>query len=108
MCATQQLHLKPFLLFGLLLISLSSCNLIKGLEAAPEELNASSIKKAIVVDSNQAEYDWLNEKFPGYTLIDQELIIKKEIPYDKITIMTAEGKEESFFFDISSFYNKGL
>lgn len=66
----------------------------------------SSPEKAIIVDSVDAEYNWLNKHYPGYSLIMQRLAEHDGKACDVMDIITAEGVEKEVYFDISGFFGK--
>lgn len=74
--------------------------------------DGSSIEKAIVItetnewDGVAAEYIWLDENYPGHTVLGQELIFEEDKPYDIVSIKTQAGETKDIFFDISNFYGK--
>lgn len=102
---------------SLILISvffLLACSPTKNLPEANPELtainpslqNGLSFESAIVVNSVKAEYEWLAENYPGYTLQMQALSQHKKKPYDVLFILTVSGAEKSIYFDISKFFGK--
>ncbi|MCX6246625.1 MAG: hypothetical protein NTW10_02725 [Bacteroidetes bacterium] len=74
--------------------------------------DGTSYEKAIIIFEKSesvgvhAEYEWLNNHYPGYKAGKQALTNYKKKPYDVISITTTEGKELDIFFDISNFYGK--
>ena len=48
-----------------------------------------------------AEYQWLNQHYPGYNRIQQAFLKFNNRFYDRLTIMTNSGKTKVFFFDIT-------
>lgn len=72
--------------------------------------DGSSKEKAVVVKGAptgllgiRAEYDWLNEKFPGYKRKSQALISGAR-SYDLLAIEMPDGKELSIYFDVSDIW----
>lgn len=76
------------------------------------ENDGSSYEKAIIIKEKSeskgvnAEYKWLRQNYPGYSLKLQSLNFYRKKPYDIIKIVTSEGVEKSIYFDISNFYGK--
>jgi len=76
------------------------------------EADGSSFEKAIVIDEKSetkgvnAEYAWLKKNYPGYSFKSQSLNHKGKVPYDIITIKTADGETKNIYFDISRFFGK--
>ena len=93
-----------------------ACLPLRELHAKPEAekpaaavvRDGSSFEKAIVVKSVAAEYEWLRKKHPGYKLRLQALSNKDGKPYDVLSITTKKGEDIDVYFDISSFFGKGL
>ena len=57
-------------------------------------------------DVIDAEYPWLGEHYPGCKLKEQRLLNEAGRVYDGMTITTADGKEITVYFDITSGYGK--
>ena len=70
------------------------------------EKDGLSIKNAIKVKSVSEEYKIVSERCEGCQLLGQSLIFEKDKPFDMINVKNKEGKEVSYYFDISSFYGK--
>jgi hypothetical protein len=74
--------------------------------------NGTSMENAVVINEQtetagvDAEYVWLKENYPGYTLISQKEVASNGKHYDKMEIKTADGKSMTIFFDISNFFGK--
>ena len=74
--------------------------------------DGSSYEKAIVIKAKNetkgiaAEYKWLSENYPGYTLKSQSLDGKEKRHYDIMQIKTKDGDEKSIYFDITNFFGK--
>jgi hypothetical protein len=72
--------------------------------------DGSSFDKAIIINKNtdkagiDAEYEWLNQNYPGYKFNGQILTKNKNVPYDIINIITADGQSKSVYFNISKFF----
>ena len=69
-----------------------------------ESRQESKTITAIVVDSVPSEYEYLDQEYSGYRLIQQALIKSGTTHMDVLTIETADGEEKEIYFDISSFY----
>jgi hypothetical protein len=99
---------------------LNSCSTTKKISGATVQENASnllandgsSFEKAVVINEKSeskgvdAEYKWLRQNYPGYSLKRQALNFNKKKPYDIITILTGDGVEKKVYFDISKFFGK--
>ena len=64
----------------------------------------------IIMDTTEttgvhAEYAWLKEHYPGYSLIKQSLVYNEGKPYDVMEIKTSGGKKK-IYFDISNYFGK--
>jgi hypothetical protein len=74
--------------------------------------DGSSFEKAIVIQEItetkgvDAEYRWLSVNYPGYKRGSQALVSHEKIPYDILTVTTADGAERKFYFDISNYFGK--
>ena len=73
--------------------------------------DAIEIINAVDTDEGvYAEYAYLRLKSQSlgivYTMVEQQHIPDGDKHYDKLTIALEDGKEESYFFDITSFYGK--
>src|SRR5215469_3556609 len=75
--------------------------------------DGSSMKEAIVISNApnettgiRAEYIWLHEHYPGYTLQRQTLRSDQAGNYDEMQILTSDGKTLTVYFDISSYLGK--
>ena len=68
--------------------------------------DGSSIANAIKVKSVPDEYAYVRKNCEGCLLIGQALLFENKKPYDRINVKTKDGKEKSYYFDISSFYGK--
>ncbi|OPX17768.1 hypothetical protein BXT86_04765 [candidate division WOR-3 bacterium 4484_100] len=81
-------------------------------EQAFSRIVGSSFENAVKINADnsfegiKAEYDWLEEHFPGYKFKEQALMIYQGKPYDCLTIITKDGVEKMIYFDISSFFGK--
>ena len=79
---------------------------------ASADKDGSSYEKAIVIKAKNstngiaAEYKWLKENYPGYTLIKQSLDMQGNHRYDIMHIKTKNGDEKNIYFDITNFFGK--
>jgi hypothetical protein len=78
----------------------------------PVSGDGSSYESAIIITEKSetkgvdAEYKWLHENYPGYTVLKQSLNFYNKKPYDILDIKAADGIEKNIYFDISNFYGK--
>lgn len=75
--------------------------------------DGSSIANAVVIQTElkggagvRAEYAWLSQRYPGYKRKLQALLHQGDKSYDRLDITTADGRELSVYFDITSFFGK--
>ena len=93
--------------FGLiisLLILLTSCSATKNIDNTGRD--GSSFEKAIIVMNIDQEYEYLRKVCSDCQLLQQSLISNNKKFYDVIKLKKANGKEVSYYFDISKFYGK--
>ncbi len=104
----------------LCLLLLNSCSTSKTTVAGhPRHGNApaatmdgSTYEKAVIImeksesTGTAAEYKWLKDHYPGYTMQMQSLTHYKNKPYDILQVTTAAGIRIEVFFDISNFFGK--
>jgi hypothetical protein len=90
----------------LLAIIFISCASQKTLPSSDRD--GLSIEKAIVIKSIPDEYAWVKQQYPGSVVERQALLHKNKIPYDRLDVRLADGQKISIYFDISSFFGKGL
>ncbi len=70
--------------------------------------DGSSLTQAVIIrgandaEVTDAEYPWLREHYPGSKLKEQQLLNEDGRVFDGMTITTAEGKEITVYFDITS------
>ena len=111
---------KIVLLFAIICLFVS-CSTTKKIPVSPIAQNNVSLESkideslydhAIVILEKKesvgvpAEYAWLKKNYPGYKRNGQILIFHNKKPYDILKIITAEGVEKTFYFDISNFFGK--
>jgi len=76
----------------------------------PTSYDGSSYEKAIIINENSelagvnAEYYWLEKKYPGYSLSIQYHSSHDNRSYDVMLIETADGIGKKIYFDITSSY----
>jgi hypothetical protein len=70
----------------------------------PPDRDGSSPQAAIPVESVLAEYAWLREHLPGFSLARQSLTEFEGMPLDALTVRAETGEEREIYFDISSFF----
>lgn len=68
--------------------------------------NAVLISETTELKGLNAESKWIREHFVNYKLKTQTLKIINDKPYDIITIIQVDGKEQKLYFNIESFYGK--
>lgn len=74
--------------------------------------DGSSMASAVVIHAQDestgvaAEYQWIADRFPGYTRGGQALLNKDGRFYDALDITTSSGEHKKFYFDITSFFGK--
>lgn len=65
-----------------------------------------TIENARKVKSIAEEYEYIKENCDNCELLGQALIQHNGKPYDELVVKKADGKEVSYYFDISSFFGK--
>ena len=68
--------------------------------------DGSSFESAIKVNSVPEEYAYIRGHCEDCELLGQSLIFENNKPFDKIDVKNKEGKEVSYYFNISSFFGK--
>lgn len=74
--------------------------------------DGSSMANAVVIQAADestgvaAEYQWVADRFPGYTRGGQSLLNKGGRFYDTLDITTSSGEHKTFYFDITGFFGK--
>lgn len=77
-------------------------------DKSPKEKGVTT-DTAIKVNSVSEEYQYLKTHYPGAQFIKQALINQPNgNSFDKITFKTKDGVIKSLYFDITSFFGKGL
>ena len=72
----------------------------------PSFENTVVINETTTPEGMEAEYAWLEERYPDFMLIEQSVVRHEGTPYDKIDFETADGDEMTVYFDISNFFGK--
>jgi hypothetical protein len=67
------------------------------------ERDGTSPEKAIVVQSVDEEYEWIQHHFPGFRVERQVLGEFNGKPFDILNCRNDQGEERTVFFDISAF-----
>jgi hypothetical protein len=88
----------------LFLIVLVSCGSQKTVSDADRD--GLTIDRAVKAKSVDFEYVWVEKRYPGSRVTGQVLLTRKRIPYDKLEIVTSDGRKIDVYFDISSFFGK--
>jgi hypothetical protein len=76
--------------------------------------DGSSFEKAVIIqaksdlEGTSAEYVWLKEHYPNYTMEKQELVQHNNKPYDVLYFKTQDGQAKTVYFDISNSFGKGF
>jgi uncharacterized protein YcfL len=65
-----------------------------------------TMDRAVKAKSIDFEYAWVEKRYPGSRVTGQVLLTKNRIPYDKLEVVTSDGKKIDLYFDISSFFGK--
>ena len=50
--------------------------------------------------------NWIKQRYPGYTIQQQELIEQRDKAYNMITIIGPSNTPQNVFFDISTYYRR--
>lgn len=91
---------------------LASCAGHRKLAQASASADGTSFEKAIFITETHestgvdAEYAWIQSKYPGYHTRGQALVYNKNKPFDIIHITTADGTNMDVYFDISNYFGK--
>jgi hypothetical protein len=72
--------------------------------------DGSSLSLAIVIENakdesagEEAEYDWVRKRFPGFKFKSKGLVKRGDRKYDHLFGMKPDGSNADFYFDITSF-----
>lgn len=74
--------------------------------------DGNSMAGAVVIQAQDestgvaAEYQWIADRYPGYTRDRQALLNKDGRFYDTLDITTSSGEHKKFYFDITNFFGK--
>jgi hypothetical protein len=72
--------------------------------------DGSSVERAVIINEKNeyigvaAEYAWLRDKHPDYTLFSQMLMSEEGKHFDLMIIKSKEGISKRIYFDISNFF----
>ena len=66
--------------------------------------NGTSAHNAIMVGSVSDEYDWIEQNYPDCIVVRQRLTSIEGMPFDILTLWSANGDEQDVYFDISGFF----
>lgn len=81
-------------------------------DASSSGNDGSSYEKAIVIDKKNesegvaAEYKWLRENYPDYSVTGQSLQQNNKKWYDVLHTKAKDGTKRDFYFDITKFFGK--
>jgi hypothetical protein len=50
--------------------------------------------------------DWIKANYPGYTIIEQELMEQRDKAFNMITIIGPNNTSQRVYFDISTYYRR--
>lgn len=91
--------------FFVMIVIISSCASQK--QSAKEGIrDGLTIERAVKAKSVDFEYAWVEQHYPGSRVTGQVLLTRKRIPYDKLEVVSIDGKKIELYFDISSFFGK--
>jgi uncharacterized protein YcfL len=98
--------MKPSLILVALvfLVALVACGSQKQISSS--ERDGTSVEKAVIAKSIDAEYQWVASRYPGSDVVAQSLMTKNRKPYDRLEVMLSNGQTIFVYFDISSFFGK--
>jgi hypothetical protein len=91
----------------ILLLTLVACSSTQKMSSTIER-DGSAKEKAIFVKSIDAEYAWIKANYPNSKVTHQALIGDKSRYYDLLTFVTEAGETRKAYFDITSFFGKGI
>ena len=95
-----------------LLVGCASTPTQHSITTSPAARDGSSMASAVVIHAQDestgvaAEYQWIADRFPGYTRGGQALLSKDGRFYDSLDITTSSGEHKKFYFDITNFFGK--
>jgi hypothetical protein len=78
----------------------------------PSDELGGSFETAVVIQASNEfegvamEYQWLDERYPGYQTLSQTTASQNGKIYDLIMIETIDGTQMMIYFDITAFYGK--
>jgi hypothetical protein len=91
-----------YLVFLMLLVSCAA----QKQSVSDADRDGLTIDRAVKAKSIDFEYAWVEKRYPGSRVIAQSLLTRKRTPYDKLEVVTSDGKKIELYFDISSFFGK--
>lgn len=93
--------------FFVMLLLVIGCSSAKSTsDAGAADRDGSSMQKAIIVNSVDAEYDWIRSHYPGSKVTSQALLHSGKKSYDLLSFTTESGEKKDVYFDITSFFGK--
>lgn len=99
-------------LMAILLAGCASTPPPRSIAAPAAARDGSSMASAVIIQAPDestgvaAEYQWIADRFPGYTRGGQALLNQDGRFYDALDITTASGEHKKFYFDITNFFGK--
>lgn len=99
----KELKLIGFIICSLIIISCSTTKNIK-----QTSRDGSSYEKAIIAKSISEEYEYVKTVCSNCQFLGQALSYNNDRPYDILNLKKPNGEKVSYYFDISSFFGKGL
>jgi hypothetical protein len=98
------MKLNPILCFALIIVMVSCASQKQTVSDADRD--GLTIDRAVKAKSVDFEYEWVEKHYPGSRVTGQVLLTKNRIPYNKLEVVSSEGKKIELYFDISSFFGK--
>lgn len=98
------MKLNPILYSALIIIMVSCASQKQAVNESDRD--GLTIERAVKAKSVDFEYAWVEKHYPGSRVTGQVLLTKNRIPYDKLEVVSSEGKKIELYFDISSFFGK--
>ncbi len=105
--------MKKAIIIVLLIVGLYSCATRQNTTSSTQSnRDGSSYEKAIIIKAKnegegiRSEYVIISKLHPNYKMKSQGTGSKNNKNYDTISIVTADGKEVTIYFDITNFYGK--
>jgi hypothetical protein len=85
-----------------------------GIPPAPDARLGASPGTAIVIEARSSadgvpkEYEWIRSNLPGAKIEQQALVNDGARAYDRFEVQLPTGEKRAVYFDISSFFGRGL